>query len=98
MQCTRITSARRTATALLLGAVACRGEPAADSAAPPGQVDESHEAALASGLSLEGVPDIYFAQTSHDFGVVAQDAAVEHVFVFANRGDAPLIMSNPKGS
>jgi len=43
-------------------------------------------------------PDIFFAETAHDFGTVKQGDTLEHVFKLENRGKAPLKLSNPSGS
>lgn len=37
-------------------------------------------------------------KTVHDFGKIPQGTPVEAVFEFTNTGDAPLIISNAKGS
>ena len=37
-------------------------------------------------------------KTTHEFGQIPQGTPVEAVFEFTNTGDAPLIISNAKGS
>ncbi len=65
---------------------------------------------LAAGISLsaqtnepaelnpENGPIITFAEKVFDFGEINQGDIVEHTFVFENTGNAPLIISNAKGS
>ncbi|HLU50800.1 MAG TPA: DUF1573 domain-containing protein [Flavobacteriaceae bacterium] len=43
-------------------------------------------------------PVMTFDKTEHDFGTIAQGTNVEHMFTFTNTGDAPLIISDAKGS
>lgn len=43
-------------------------------------------------------PVMTFHQTEHDFGTIAQGTNVEHKFTFTNTGEAPLIISDAKGS
>ncbi len=39
-------------------------------------------------------PVLDFKEKSKDFGDITQGDKVEHVFVFTNSGDAPLVISN----
>jgi len=39
-----------------------------------------------------------FESTSHDFGTITEGEVVEHTFSFTNTGDAPLVITNAKGS
>ncbi|OIN56691.1 DUF1573 domain-containing protein [Arsenicibacter rosenii] len=39
-----------------------------------------------------------WTSTSHDFGKIAQNKPVTAVFKFTNKGEAPLIISNARGS
>lgn len=41
---------------------------------------------------------IQFAEMEHDFGVIEQNSTNPKTFSFTNTGDAPLIISNAKGS
>lgn len=43
-----------------------------------------------------GTPKIFFPDTSHDFGPVAQGSKVSHTFVVRNTGDAPLKLIKAK--
>ncbi|PIB33956.1 hypothetical protein BFP72_00160 [Reichenbachiella sp. 5M10] len=44
------------------------------------------------------LPVFAFAEESHDFGTINEGDKVIHVFEFENTGDAPLIISDAKGS
>jgi hypothetical protein len=43
-------------------------------------------------------PEFTFVKDEHDFGVLVDGEKVSYSFVFTNTGDAPLIISNAKGS
>jgi hypothetical protein len=43
-------------------------------------------------------PVMTFDKREHDFGTIAQGTNVEHLFTFTNTGEAPLIVSEAKGS
>tara|TARA_R110000850_G_scaffold218852_3_gene344484 strand:- start:84340 stop:84855 length:516 start_codon:yes stop_codon:yes gene_type:complete len=43
-------------------------------------------------------PVMTFDKAEHDFGKIAQGTNVEHMFTFTNTGEAPLIVSDAKGS
>lgn len=45
-----------------------------------------------------GGAQILFNEYEHDFGNVSNDNVLKHSFYFVNSGDAPLIISNAKGS
>lgn len=49
-------------------------------------------------LDPKNGPIITFTESVFDFGEIEQGEIVEHVFVFENTGNAPLIISNAKGS
>ncbi len=42
--------------------------------------------------------EMTFEETSFDFGKIMDGEKVEHVFVFTNTGNVPLMISNAKGS
>lgn len=44
------------------------------------------------------LPAFAFEEDIHDFGTIKDGDVVEHVFTFVNTGDAPLIISDAKGS
>lgn len=45
-----------------------------------------------------GGAEILFNELEHDFGTVTKEYKLKHVFYFINSGDAPLVISNAKGS
>ena len=51
-----------------------------------------------SELEPENGPIITFTEKMFDFGEITQGDVVEHTFVFENTGNAPMIISNAKGS
>lgn len=53
-----------------------------------------------SGLNLavEGGPQIEFVEETIDYGTISQHADGNREFIFTNTGNAPLIVSNCKGS
>ncbi|MEQ9402141.1 MAG: DUF1573 domain-containing protein [Cyclobacteriaceae bacterium] len=44
------------------------------------------------------LPAFAFPESSHDFGTIKDGDVVEHIFTFTNNGEAPLIISDAKGS
>ena len=44
------------------------------------------------------IPAFSFEEELHDFGTIKDGDVVEHVFTFTNNGEAPLIISDAKGS
>lgn len=48
--------------------------------------------------SREGTPVISFETTEIDYGTIQQNAEPYREFRFTNAGDAPLVISNAKGS
>ena len=44
------------------------------------------------------IPAFSFNEELHDFGTIKDGDVVEHVFTFVNNGQAPLIISDAKGS
>lgn len=55
-------------------------------------------AVTASDVTAQGNPVFTFEETSFDFGNIDEGTVAEHVFSFTNTGDAPLIISNARGS
>lgn len=63
--------------------------------------ENAENAELTSSESSENTgnyPVMTFDKTEHDFGTIAQGTNVEHLFTFTNTGEAPLIISDAKGS
>lgn len=52
----------------------------------------------AADVNAEGTPRFEFAEMRHNFGNITDGDVVEHTFNFVNTGDAPLIISNARGS
>ncbi len=48
--------------------------------------------------SVSGTPEFKFDVEEHDFGVLEDGEKVTYSFKFENTGNAPLIISNAKGS
>lgn len=44
------------------------------------------------------LPAFSFGEALHDFGTINDGDVVEHIFAFTNNGEAPLIISDAKGS
>ena len=44
------------------------------------------------------LPSFEFTEEEHDFGTINEGDIVDHVFTFANNGDAPLIISSATAS
>ena len=58
---------------------------------------------LTAPAENETVPDgpiatVAFAETTHEFGTIAEGDVVEHTFVFTNTGSTPLIIQDAKAS
>ncbi|MFC5044072.1 DUF1573 domain-containing protein [Aquimarina hainanensis] len=43
-------------------------------------------------------PVMSFSETNYDFGTITEGEIVEHTFTFTNTGNAPLVITNAKGS
>ena len=50
------------------------------------------------GADEEGMPAFTFEKEEHDFGILVDGEKVTYSFRFTNSGNAPLIISNAKGS
>ena len=51
-----------------------------------------------SSSEKSGMPEFNFEKELHDFGQLVDGEKVSYSFIFTNSGDAPLIISNAKGS
>ncbi|MFZ9527818.1 MAG: DUF1573 domain-containing protein [Schleiferiaceae bacterium] len=58
---------------------------------------EEERMALEAVLSAD-LPELSFANESHDFGTINEGQVVETEFKFTNTGKAPLIISSAQGS
>ncbi len=91
--------------ALVFGLASCKNDKASDSAAPAPAVTTTSPtpSATPSATTTPAVPtgpttSMSFAEPTHDFGKIMDGDKVEHVFVFENTGNEPLVISNAKGS
>ncbi len=82
------------AGSMIMGLTACN-----DNAASKIK-NESTEQASASVemVTDQGTAVFAFADEAHDFGEINEGEKAEYDFAFTNTGDAPLIISNAKGS
>lgn len=60
--------------------------------------DSSDLSALSNYEKFVGGPQIKFSAEEHNFGTVKKGKKLKHSFYFVNSGDAPLVISNSKGS
>lgn len=61
--------------------------------------EENAQAATAEANAETGkYPVMTFEESEYDFGTIDQGTPMEHLFVFTNTGDAPLVISDAKGS
>ena len=71
----------------------CKEEKAADKVN-----EENVEEVAERDANAEGTPKMSFEEEMHDFGTINEGEVVEHTFKFTNTGDAPLVITNAKGS
>jgi len=83
--------------ALVAGLLACdkAAKKVADAEAPVGE--ETATAAQAVSNDKETAA-MKFEQAEYDFGAIKEGEVVEHIFKFANTGEAPLVIQNAAGS
>ncbi|PZD79497.1 DUF1573 domain-containing protein [Mesonia sp. K7] len=63
------------------------------------KVNEENEKEVAErDANAEGTPVMTFTEDMHDFGTINEGDVVEHTFEFTNTGDAPLVVTDAKGS
>ena len=63
------------------------------------KVNEENVADVAErDANAEGTAKMSFEEEMHDFGTINEGDVVEHTFKFTNTGDAPLVITNAKGS
>ncbi|MGB3850451.1 MAG: DUF1573 domain-containing protein [Tunicatimonas sp.] len=53
-------------------------------------------AASTGAASTGSATTVAFAETTHEFGTIAEGDVVEHTFTFTNTGDTPLIIQDAK--
>ncbi|GGH73256.1 MAG: DUF1573 domain-containing protein [Bacteroidetes bacterium] len=61
-------------------------------------MEEGGNQVTAADVNASGTPKFQFNEMKWDFGNIVDGDVVEHVFEFVNSGDAPLIISNARGS
>lgn len=54
--------------------------------------------ALESYEKTTGGPNIYFPVMEHDMGTIEKNGKIPYTFYFVNSGDAPLLITDAKGS
>lgn len=59
---------------------------------------QTPKTSVENSTSVSGAPQFTFIEEEHDFGLLVDGEKVSYSFVFTNTGDAPLIISNAKGS
>lgn len=59
---------------------------------------EKAQTAAVEDSKAQKFPEMTFEEDIHDFGSINEGDIVEHVFMFTNTGDAPLVITNAKGS
>lgn len=59
---------------------------------------KSNQNLTVSDVDSNKKPNMVFENKIWDFGEIVQGESVTHSFIFKNEGDAPLIISNAKGS
>lgn len=61
--------------------------------------DESESTTPADETGSDApIATVAFAETTHEFGTIAEGDVVEHTFVFTNTGSTPLIIQDAKAS
>lgn len=54
----------------------------------------NEKGAAARGGGLKGAPGLEFKEDFHDFGKVSQGEKVSYTYLFKNKGDAPLVITD----
>jgi len=86
------------ALAVVFTFTSCK-ENAADKVNEENAVNTENAASTMDANAQAGkYPVMTFDKTEHDFGTLEQGTNVEHLFTFTNTGDAPLVISDAKGS
>ena len=49
-------------------------------------------------VTADGTPEFSFTEENHNFGTIDEGVKADYDFEFTNTGDAPLIITNAKGS
>lgn len=63
------------------------------------KIDENNVATAAQrDVASKSLPVISFEESEFDFGTIEQGTPQEHIFMFTNTGEAPLIITNATSS
>lgn len=62
------------------------------------QIDFPTNSATEPTISTSPITEIVFDALEYDFGTITSGEKITHVYTFTNTGDAPLVLSNAKGS
>jgi hypothetical protein len=65
---------------------------------PSDQIKPEEERMALEAVQSAVLPELSFANESHDFGTINEGQVVETEFKFTNTGKAPLIISSAQGS
>jgi hypothetical protein len=65
---------------------------------PSDQIKPEEERMALEAVQSADLPELSFANESHDFGTINEGQVVETEFKFTNTGKAPLIISSAQGS
>ena len=65
---------------------------------PSDQIKPEEERMALEAVQSAELPELSFANESHDFGTINEGQVVETEFKFTNTGKAPLIISSAQGS
>ena len=65
---------------------------------PSDQIKPEEERMALEAVQSADLPELSFANESHDFGTINEGQVVETEFKFTNTGKAPLIVSSAQGS
>lgn len=80
---------------ILFGLTSC-GE--RNSALIDSSIVENNYSALENFQQMKGGASLVFNEIEHEFPAAKQGSDMEHSFYFVNNGDAPLVLTNVKGS
>ena len=92
------------ALVISLSLVACKSDSATTDDAreslntTPATTNTVNNTPAAPAVPAGPLTKLSFAEATYDFGTVMEGEKVEHLYVFTNTGDEPLIISNAKGS
>ena len=71
---------------------------AGDGASIDASIVKNNYSAIEDYESVTGGPKMIFNETEYEFPPMIKGDELEHAFYFVNAGDAPLVLTNVKGS